>query len=1165
MNVQAFIQKNKEMYNQLINFIDEENGSDEDYSNLINLLNIQDKKEELKEILHLLANITTNHHRSPVFFNKIELIIINYRESIKQKFSNLEIFNIFKDNKRILLFLIKEQLFNIDQNISYIIFGDDKYSKQNYPSYFYPELKKLQYKSTKDQESYFETVEKMISENPELFERNRLLGENEKDLCEIIRKDSIDDFLKYQEQKRISLIKPSIFETHSILKDKSLTPIEYSVFFGSYQIFSYLISQKVEVTSSIWKYAIHSQNLKIIQILEQNDIFPETNSCEELLKESIKCHHNDIAEYIMQKYMPKESKNDNSNLFSFAIKYHNYHYLPSDFSNDFLFYKLCKYDHITLVSLVMNEVNVNKVYSIKKNIEKLKKVIEKEKTPLYVATERGNSEIVNLLLSQENIDINKKLTTKCTYFYKDEIYERSALHIAIEKRNFQTAKILLNSNKIDVNAKTNYKIKKSGYNETQEKSPLYLSVENEAEEVVQSLLLHENIEINAKFLSNEIGTSTKYYLEKSPLFLAIEKGLENIASILLMNPKTDVNSQMTKSYEAGKFNSLKKEAPIHLAISNNELNCFNQFLKREDIDLTCLKIQKFNLWKKIEEKVLTPLQIAIIKGRTSMVKALLEKQNIDINNVSKIVKHEFDNKTMKTMFSNGYKYLIIDNQRTALHFAVENNDLEIVKLLLERPDIDANKKKIFSFSTINNTLLGSDIEQIRGALETLKKERDEKKKIENNEEEEETVQIEGDGEQHTLESKMINEQSALHLAIKNNNFDIVEALIGSQKIDINSVSTNNFNGYFIEEERAEKEVIKYTDLHIAAELGTPEIIELIASQKEIDINAKHIEESESIKSVAGPLKYGWKKTVEKTAIHIAIEENISENAKALLINKELDINSILLTKYHFIEVLNERDEKTEQTPLFLSIVHEMPDISEILLRREDIDVNQHSSLDENSSQTNLFLAIHKGMLGVIKLLLDRDDLDVNSISTLYSKDNGKTTIIETSSLHNAVKTENVEIVRLLLSRHDIDVNFKEKHFELIQRQINSFYTIKSKKLANEYPILNIAILTENCKIIELLLEQQNLDINAKSLSYDIHSGSILTETPPLHTTVRIINSDVLQLLLSNQRIDKDAVDEKGRTLAEYFNDITDQLKGGGEEEEEEENKNDEDDENCNIM
>lgn len=270
MNVQAFLQKNKEMYNQLINFIDEKNDSKEDYSNFFNLLNIQDKKEGLKEMLHLLANIATNYHQSPVFFNKIELIIIKYRENIKQNFSNLEIFNIFKDNKRILLFLIKEQLFNIDQNIAYIIFKDDKYSKQNYPSYFYPELKKLQYKAAKYQESYFETVEKMFSENPELFEINRLLGENEKDLCEIIRKDSINDFLKYQEQKSISLIRPSIFETHSILKDKSLTPIEYSVFFGSDQIFSYLISQKVEVTSSIWKYAIHSQNLKIIQIHVKN-------------------------------------------------------------------------------------------------------------------------------------------------------------------------------------------------------------------------------------------------------------------------------------------------------------------------------------------------------------------------------------------------------------------------------------------------------------------------------------------------------------------------------------------------------------------------------------------------------------------------------------------------------------------------------------------------------------------------------------------------------------------------------------------------------------------------------------------------------------------------------------------------------------------------------
>ena len=40
-----------------------------------------------------------------------------------------------------------------------------------------------------------------------------------------------------------------------------------------------------------------SNNVKIIQILEEKQL----NSYEKVFKESIKCHHNDIADYIQKK------------------------------------------------------------------------------------------------------------------------------------------------------------------------------------------------------------------------------------------------------------------------------------------------------------------------------------------------------------------------------------------------------------------------------------------------------------------------------------------------------------------------------------------------------------------------------------------------------------------------------------------------------------------------------------------------------------------------------------------------------------------------------------------------------------------------------------------------------------------------------------------------
>ena len=56
--------------------------------------------------LYLLAFISNNHHRDFDFFEKIFKIIIQFKDIITQKFTNLEIFLIFKKNKRVLLFLI---------------------------------------------------------------------------------------------------------------------------------------------------------------------------------------------------------------------------------------------------------------------------------------------------------------------------------------------------------------------------------------------------------------------------------------------------------------------------------------------------------------------------------------------------------------------------------------------------------------------------------------------------------------------------------------------------------------------------------------------------------------------------------------------------------------------------------------------------------------------------------------------------------------------------------------------------------------------------------------------------------------------------------------------------------------------------------------------------
>lgn len=48
---------------------------------------------------------------------------------------------------------------------------------------------------------------------------------------------------------------------------------------------------------------------------------------EEISCESIKCHHNDFANYIINNYI---NKNSNGQIFNASLKYHNYAFVQND-------------------------------------------------------------------------------------------------------------------------------------------------------------------------------------------------------------------------------------------------------------------------------------------------------------------------------------------------------------------------------------------------------------------------------------------------------------------------------------------------------------------------------------------------------------------------------------------------------------------------------------------------------------------------------------------------------------------------------------------------------------------------------------------------------------------------------------------------------------------
>lgn len=134
---QEYLEKMKSFQMMLINFI--ENGDNEENFENIKIFikdeKINDNQQKLKSIIHLLNNISKSHYRSPCFFSKIIQIL---KEPIKKYFSDFDLFNIFKTNKQILLFLIKEQMITIDKHIFYEMVSE-KHKNMDFSEYFLPE------------------------------------------------------------------------------------------------------------------------------------------------------------------------------------------------------------------------------------------------------------------------------------------------------------------------------------------------------------------------------------------------------------------------------------------------------------------------------------------------------------------------------------------------------------------------------------------------------------------------------------------------------------------------------------------------------------------------------------------------------------------------------------------------------------------------------------------------------------------------------------------------------------------------------------------------------------------------------------------------------------------------------------------------------------------
>lgn len=68
---QKYYDLNMEIYNYVLEFIENPNYNEEDYQNLIDKLQYEQIQEEFEHFLFLIQHISSNHHRDEFFFEKI--------------------------------------------------------------------------------------------------------------------------------------------------------------------------------------------------------------------------------------------------------------------------------------------------------------------------------------------------------------------------------------------------------------------------------------------------------------------------------------------------------------------------------------------------------------------------------------------------------------------------------------------------------------------------------------------------------------------------------------------------------------------------------------------------------------------------------------------------------------------------------------------------------------------------------------------------------------------------------------------------------------------------------------------------------------------------------------------------------------------------------------
>ncbi|OHT08892.1 hypothetical protein TRFO_22486 [Tritrichomonas foetus] len=371
--------------------------------------------------------------RQEIFFLVLKELILKH--SLKTSISQLTLFLIFQSNPHFLLFLFEEGIFDVSfLSRKIFIISRKKFSsfqEKNLLLFLIPEIKKLNLKFYGKSTNQLSSIEEYIdtfyeeskgistteedSKNEQEFENhsgNRSKIHSEEEIAKIIRTDDVDYFMEFI--SRIdnfdldSKIQPSFLENNPDINNsynydnQGINILEYSMAFGSINIYRYLLLNKVKYSKESLKYCLIGNNYEILHHLEEETKIEFDKNC---YLQCIEYYHPEIIEYFLN-YSNDQSKDISKEMNSLSISsiiniFHettNIEILFEFFSNKSIFphSKIDEFHYFSSLNNFSSAFDINKI---------LLNLWKSSKSPFYF--------IYFFLLQQSNIDINSKDNIFC--------------------------------------------------------------------------------------------------------------------------------------------------------------------------------------------------------------------------------------------------------------------------------------------------------------------------------------------------------------------------------------------------------------------------------------------------------------------------------------------------------------------------------------------------------------------------------------------------------------------------------------------------------------------------------------------------------------------------------------------------------------------------------